>query len=134
MRRRCSAGSAVHTFECPNCSVSLTVHARGHHGSAAPTTAAAGARAATIATTSAPIPTTCLQCAAPYLEHVGFGTERVEAEIRGSFPEARVGARRSRHACAKRGSLVDVLERFARREIDVLVGTQMIAKGHDFPT
>jgi primosomal protein N' (replication factor Y) (superfamily II helicase) len=48
------------------------------------------------------------------------------------FPEARV-ARVDRDTVRKRGSLVETLSRFARREVDVLVGTQMIAKGHDFP-
>ena len=71
-------------------------------------------------------------CAAPYLEHVGFGTERVEAEIVASFPDARVG-RVDRDTIRRRGSLAQILTRFARRELDVLVGTQMIAKGHDFP-
>ena len=120
-----------HTFECPNCSVSLTVHARGHHQAGAEDRRGWRARCHYCNYFRA-IPTTCPQCAAPYLEHVGFGTERVEAEIRASFPEARV-ARVDRDTVRKRGSLVEVLERFARREIDVLVGTQMIAKGHDFP-
>ena len=111
-----------HTMECPNCSVSLTVHtarrewrARCHYCNFV--------RA---------VPRTCVKCAAPYLEHVGFGTERVEAEIHGLFPDARVG-RVDRDTIRKRGSLAGLLNRFARRDLDVLVGTQMIAKGHDFP-
>ena len=60
------------TLECPNCSVSLTVHTGRR---------ATGARAATTATSRAIVPKQCANCAAPYLEHVGFGTERVEAEI-----------------------------------------------------
>ena len=79
-----------------------------------------------------PVPTTCPQCAAPYLEHVGFGTERIEAEVRRTFPRPAI-ARVDRDTVRRKGSLVDVLSRFARREVDVLVGTQMIAKGHDFP-
>ena len=78
------------------------------------------------------MPSTCPQCAAPYLEHVGIGTDRVEAELRAQFPEIRL-ARVDRDTIRRRGSLVRLLERFARRELDVLVGTQMIAKGHDFP-
>jgi len=117
-----------HTLECPNCSVSLTVHrgklrepdrrgwrARCHYCNYA-----------------RHVPTVCPQCAAPYLEHVGYGTERIEAEVHRFFPDARV-ARVDRDTVRKRGSLVDTLSRFARREVDVLVGTQMIAKGHDFP-
>ncbi len=121
-----------HTFECPNCSVSLTVHARGHHGQASPDDRRGWRARCHYCNYLRAIPTTCPQCAAPYLEHAGFGTERVEAEIRAGFPGARV-ARVDRDTVRKRGSLVAVLERFARREIDVLIGTQMIAKGHDFP-
>lgn len=110
------------TLECPNCSVSLTVHtgrrdwwARCHY-----------------CNFSRLVPKTCVQCAAPYLEHVGFGTERVEQEVAAHFPSARVG-RVDRDTVRRRGSLAGLLTRFARRELDVLVGTQMIAKGHDFP-
>jgi primosomal protein N' (replication factor Y) len=110
------------TLECPNCSVSLTVHTRG---------ADWGARCHYCNFTQR-VPRACMKCAAPYLERIGFGTERIEAEIRSRFPQARV-ARVDRDAIRRKGSLVDVLNRFARREIDVLVGTQMIAKGHDFP-
>lgn len=109
-----------HTLECPNCSVSLTVHravrrARCHYCNYSMT-----------------LPTTCSRCAGPYLEQLGFGTERVEAEITAVFPEARV-ARLDRDTVRRRGAAHRLLDRFARREIDVLVGTQMIAKGHDFP-
>jgi primosomal protein N' (replication factor Y) len=111
-----------HTMECPNCSVSLTVHtsrrnwrARCHYCNFA-----------------REVPRACVKCAAPYLEHVGFGTERVEAEIQALLPGVRVG-RVDRDTIRKRGSLASLLNRFARRDLDVLVGTQMIAKGHDFP-
>ena len=110
------------TIECPNCSVSLTVHtgrrdwrARCHYCNFARL-----------------VPKTCPQCAAPYLEHIGFGTERVEAEVQALFPGARIG-RVDRDTIRRRGSLAGLLNRFARHELDVLVGTQMIAKGHDFP-
>ena len=78
------------------------------------------------------MPPACPNCAAPYLEHVGFGTERVEAEVRTRFPAARIG-RVDRDTVRRRGSLTAMLARFGRGELDVLVGTQMIAKGHDFP-
>jgi len=129
-----------HTLECPNCSVSLTVHRR--RGEAArPGGETQGGGVADRRGWRARchycnylrgVPAACPQCAAPYLEHVGFGTERVEADVHAHFPKARV-ARVDRDTVRRRGSLVGVLERFARRELDVLVGTQMIAKGHDFP-
>jgi primosomal protein N' (replication factor Y) (superfamily II helicase) len=110
------------TVDCPNCSVSLTVHtgrrewrARCHY-----------------CNYSRLVPKACPQCAAPYLEQVGFGTERIEAEIAGLFPAARIG-RIDRDTIRRRGSLSNLLQRFAGQQLDVLVGTQMIAKGHDFP-
>ncbi len=108
------------TLECPNCSVSLTVHraerrARCHYCNYA-----------------IPVPAACPRCAGPYLEQAGFGTERVEQEIRACCPGARVD-RLDRDAARRRGALQSLLGRFASGEVDVLVGTQMIAKGHDFP-
>jgi primosomal protein N' (replication factor Y) len=113
--RQCAA-----TLECPNCSVSLTVHraarrARCHY-----------------CNYSMAVPKACANCAGPYLEQAGFGTERVEADIVERFPQARV-ARVDRDTIRRRGAIAALLERFAAGGLDVLVGTQMIAKGHDFP-
>jgi primosomal protein N' (replication factor Y) len=77
------------------------------------------------------VPGTCPLCAAPYLEQSGFGTERVEAEVRKWYPAARV-ARLDRDSVRRKGSLDALLKKFREGAIDVLVGTQMIAKGHDF--
>ncbi len=110
------------TFECPNCSISLTVH-----------TARNGWRARChYCNYSMVVPKACRKCAAPYLEQAGFGTEKVEQHLRDRFPDARIG-RVDRDSVRRKGALVSLLSRFAGREIDVLVGTQMIAKGHDFP-
>jgi primosomal protein N' (replication factor Y) len=78
------------------------------------------------------VPTACQVCAGPYLEQTGFGTERVEAEIRRLWPAARI-ARLDRDAIRRKGALAQLLQQFRQGDIDVLVGTQMIAKGHDFP-
>ena len=109
-------------FECPNCTVSLTVHrarqawrARCHY-----------------CNYSLDVPKACRKCAAPYLEHTGFGTEKIEQQVRERFPRARVG-RVDRDSVRRKGALTSLLSRFAAGEIDVLVGTQMIAKGHDLP-
>src|SRR5712672_69390 len=110
------------TIDCPNCSVSLVVHGEGH---------ARRARCHYCNYTSR-VPPACPLCAGPYLEQAGFGTERVEAEVKIACPEARV-ARLDRDAIRKRGALASLLSRFRDGAIDVLVGTQMIAKGHDFP-
>jgi primosomal protein N' (replication factor Y) (superfamily II helicase) len=110
------------TMDCPNCSVSLTVHTARHDWRAR----------CHYCNYSRIVPRQCTNCAAPYLEHVGFGTERVEHEILRLFPAARVG-RVDRDTVRRRGSLTSLLRRFASQQLDVLVGTQMIAKGHDFP-
>jgi primosomal protein N' (replication factor Y) len=116
--RQCGA-----TLDCPNCSVSLTVH-KGARGP--------GRARCHYCNHSVHVPTTCANCAAPYLEHVGFGTERVEEEVRTRLPGIRL-ARVDRDTMQRRGAIQDVLARFGAGEIDVIVGTQMIAKGHDFP-
>ena len=110
------------TFECPNCSVSLTVHrarrgwrARCHY-----------------CNYSMDVPQFCRKCAAPYLEQAGFGTAKIEHQLRERFPDARV-SRVDRDSVRRKGALNSLLSKFAAGEIDVLVGTQMIAKGHDFP-
>jgi primosomal protein N' (replication factor Y) len=110
------------TFDCPNCSISLTVH-RARNGWRA---------RCHYCNYSMTIPKACRKCAAPYLEHVGFGTERVEEHLVQRFPSARIG-RVDRDAVRRKGTLTSILSRFAAGELDVLVGTQMIAKGHDFP-
>lgn len=112
--------SCGETIECPNCSVTLTVHraareVRCHYCNYA-----------------RPMPSRCVACSGEYLEYTGIGTERVEQEVAARFTHARI-ARVDRDTMARRGAIAKVLERFARRELDVLVGTQMIAKGHDFP-
>jgi primosomal protein N' (replication factor Y) len=63
---------------------------------------------------------------------VGVGTEQVEAAVKELLPEARI-ARLDRDAVSSAGDVAGVLARFANRELDVLVGTQMVTKGHDFP-
>ena len=78
-----------------------------------------------------PLTPACANCAGPYLEQLGFGTERVEAEIRERFPGVRV-SRVDRDTIRRKGAIAALLARFAAGDVDVLVGTQMIAKGHDF--
>ena len=111
------------TMECPNCSVSLIVHtdrgdrhrARCHY-----------CNYATL------VPKACPACKGPYLERRGFGTEKVAQEVSALWPEARV-ARLDRDTVRRKGAAADILRSMAAGSIDILVGTQMIAKGHDFP-
>jgi primosomal protein N' (replication factor Y) len=110
------------TMDCPNCSVSLVVHGEGVSRRAR----------CHYCNYTARVPAACPLCAGPYLDQTGFGTERVEVEVRRACPGARV-ARLDRDAIRRKGALTTLLARFLAGEIDVLVGTQMIAKGHDFP-
>lgn len=77
-------------------------------------------------------PSACPSCTAPKLRIFGAGAERVESELQMLAPEARV-ARMDSDTMVRREDYERVLERFGKRELDVLVGTQMIAKGLDFP-
>ncbi len=107
------------TLECPACSVSLVVHGRGR-------------AVCHYCNHARQVPRTCQHCGGPFLELLGYGTERVEAEVRRLFPLARV-ARLDRDTARRRGAAADLLARFGDGDLDILVGTQMIAKGHDFP-
>ncbi|MGH9334480.1 MAG: replication restart helicase PriA, partial [Vicinamibacteria bacterium] len=107
-------------LNCEECSVAMTLHRQGtlavcHY---------CGLGRAT--------PSRCLTCRGEYLRHVGYGTERVEELLKSLFPESRV-ARMDRDTMRRKGSHEALLSRFAGREVDLLVGTQMLAKGHDFP-
>jgi primosomal protein N' (replication factor Y) len=78
-----------------------------------------------------PLPQWCPSCAGP-IESLGMGTERVETELQKVFPEARI-ARLDRDSATRSDQIETLLSRFGRGEQDILVGTQMVAKGHDFP-
>ena len=108
------------TLTCPNCSVSLTYH-RGR-----------GESRCHYCDYTVPAPGTCPACGEPELKELGVGTERIEAELRARFPAARIARMDSDTTGGKDGHS-RILSRVARGEVDILVGTQMIAKGHDFP-
>ena len=108
------------TMECPHCSVGLTYH-RGVHRVQCH-----------YCNYAAPVPRACPACAGEFLEQSGFGTERLEADLRATFPDARI-ARVDRDTVRRRGAVGEIVAAVTRGEIDILVGTQMIAKGHDFP-
>jgi len=77
-------------------------------------------------------PDICPECNEAYLKYWGLGTEKVESELHRIFPAARI-ARMDTDSTCKRGSHDKVLSRFKNGHIDILIGTQMIAKGLDFP-
>jgi primosomal protein N' (replication factor Y) len=74
----------------------------------------------------------CNRCGASKIKRLGVGTEKLEAEIQKRYPQARV-ARMDRDTTRRRGQMVKILKALSERRIDILVGTQMVAKGHDYP-
>jgi len=109
-----------HTFKCPNCSVTLTHHLRDR------------SLQCHYCDYRIPAPGDCPKCQSHRLQGMGIGTERLEQEIKSLFPEIRVG-RMDRDTTSRRRSHLQILKRLESGSIDVLVGTQMIVKGHDFP-
>jgi primosomal protein N' (replication factor Y) len=78
------------------------------------------------------VPARCPGCGSPDLAPVGHGTQRLEETLAAALPGARI-ARVDRDSTARKGALADVLGKVRDEEIDILVGTQMLAKGHDYP-
>jgi len=109
-----------HVFICRNCSLSLILHA--HSRSLKCHTCGYHERA----------PDVCCECGSESLFKGGSGTQKIEQEITELFPKARV-ARMDRDTTTKRGSSATILSAVESRSIDILIGTQMITKGHDFP-
>ncbi len=105
---------------CEECDVSMTLH-RG-----------VGVVRCHYCGRARPAPTDCPDCNSPRIRRSGVGTEKVVAELGRRYPQARV-LRLDRDAITTHRSLREALSGFARGEHDILVGTQMVAKGHDFP-
>lgn len=112
--------SCGETQRCVNCSISLTYHRREHRLICHYCGYAAG------------VPSKCPSCGSEYLYYVGEGTEKLEAKLGEVFPGARV-ARLDRDVARRAGLYRKTLADFRQGKIDVLVGTQLISKGHDFP-
>ncbi len=74
----------------------------------------------------------CSHCGSSAIKALGMGTEKIEAAVHSLFPEART-ARMDRDTTTRKGALLKILKGLKNREIDILIGTQMVAKGHDFP-
>ena len=76
--------------------------------------------------------TQCANCASSKIKQLGYGTQRLEQDVHALFPEARV-VRMDQDTTRKKGMTIQILKQLRDHEIDILVGTQMIVKGHDFP-
>lgn len=108
------------TARCPNCAVSLAFHSfdqslKCHH-----------------CNYSARTPVMCPDCRGAKVKAFGVGTEKVEEEVLRIYPSARV-SRMDRDTTARKGAHGKILKEFREREADILIGTQMVAKGLDFP-
>ena len=114
-----SCRSCGKPIECPHCDVALTEHLGDklvcHY----------------CGYTKA-MPRSCPLCGSPYLAGFGLGTQKAEMMIKAQFPSARV-LRMDMDTTSKKDGHEQILDSFRRREADILVGTQMIVKGHDFP-
>lgn len=109
-----------HVFRCPTCGIALTYHKtdnmlKCHHCEYVQV-----------------MPDKCDQCGSEYLMKTGFGTEKIEEEIHRLFKKARV-LRLDSDSAKVRTKIPSIIESFRKKEADILLGTQMIAKGHDFP-
>ncbi len=109
-----------HMLMCPNCGIALTYHKNDnllkcHHCGFVEIN-----------------PDSCPECGSRFLSHGGFGTERIEQEVKKLFPNART-LRLDSDVGQIRNNIQKTITAFMNKEADVLVGTQMIAKGHDFP-
>ncbi|MBQ3112561.1 MAG: primosomal protein N', partial [Firmicutes bacterium] len=110
-------GSAI---LCPHCAVAMAYHAAG------------GQLKCHCCGHTTPLPPACPGCGSLRIRHFGAGTQKVEEEVRRLLPEARV-ARLDSDVMEKRGAHEQIVRQMREGKIDVLVGTQMIAKGFDFP-
>jgi len=106
------------TLQCKNCSIAMTFHKSGYRMECH----YCGYRR--------PVPKVCPACSSEYIYFLGAGSEKVEERLHEAFPQARIG-RLDRDTVRTRHDFERVLNQFHAGEINLLVGTQMIAKGHD---
>ncbi len=107
-------------LQCENCSVALTHHRRDRR------------MLCHYCGYAEKVPSECPNCGSDYIQFLGTGSERVEDELHQHLPTARI-ARLDRDTAAGKGAFESILQSFRDGDIDILIGTQMIAKGHDIP-
>jgi primosomal protein N' (replication factor Y) len=107
-------------LQCANCAVVLTHHKRDRR------------MLCHYCGYAEKIPSECPKCDSDYIQFLGTGSERVEDELHQHFPVARI-ARLDRDSASGKGTVERILDSFRNGDVDILVGTQMIAKGHDIP-
>lgn len=117
-----SCRSCGYVFECPHCDVSLTEHFPG---------TVRDKLVCHYCGYEIPKPKVCPKCSSPYIAGFGIGTQKVEEQVKVLFPDAKV-LRMDADTTKNKNSHEQILSQFANGEADILVGTQMIVKGHDF--
>ena len=121
-----SCRSCGQPLTCPRCSVAMTYHKTRSHWLNDPRMICHWCG------TEIPLPRACPSCGAEHLAPIGFGTERIEEELRTRIPGARI-LRMDADTTGSKRSYEEMLGKFRRHEADILLGTQMVTKGHDFP-
>ena len=116
--------SCGHAITCPHCSVAMNYHVKRHGPDGELVCHWCGSRR--------PLPDTCPDCGSPHLVRMGFGTQRVEEDLHTAFPSARV-MRMDADTTTTKSAYNELLGGFRNHEADILLGTQMVTKGHDFP-
>ena len=111
-----------YVFRCPHCSVSLT-----HH-----TVRGRGELRCHYCGFRAPVPDKCTECGGEHLNYVGYGTQKVEEELQTLFPDKKI-IRMDADTTQTKFAHDEILKAFRAHEGDILLGTQMVTKGHDFP-
>lgn len=109
-----------HVITCPSCSISLIYHSANNR------------LMCHYCGYSAPLPEVCPECGEEALRYSGYGTQRVESELQGLFPEARI-LRMDADTTQSRYAYDEKFTAFANGKYDIMLGTQMVAKGLDFP-
>jgi primosomal protein N' (replication factor Y) len=117
-----------HVFRCPHCEVTLTWH-RGDRRIKSEKDGVLRCHYCGLESAALPV---CPQCMGQAVKAFGYGTERIEADLEEIFPGARI-ARLDRDTVRARRHMEEVILDFRKGRLDILVGTQMVTKGHDFP-
>ncbi len=112
-------------LKCPSCSVSLTYHTTNSQYTS-------GYLACHWCGKRFPLPSVCPECGSEHITRMGYGTQRVEQELSSLIPNSRV-LRMDTDTTNEKSAYESLLGKFRRHEADILLGTQMVTKGHDFP-
>ena len=115
-----SCRNCGYVLRCPNCEIALTYHAREHKVSCH------------YCGFFKKPPTICPECSSKYIKYFGIGTEKIERLTQKYFPQAKIG-RLDLDTTSRKGMMEKIIADFKKKKFDILIGTQMIAKGLDFP-